>query len=132
MGCLLTMIRPSGWTRRRAAIDPAGSGGGGQRGGGPDAVHPGGALGGDGAGPRSGQGAAGDGVHEVPVQAHGYPGAGVAGADLVLLAVDGDVPVALDLAVDLDRLPGGQRRLAPGGVEDWHRWTRSDLASHLT
>jgi hypothetical protein len=51
-------------------------------------------------------------VHEVPVQAHGYPGAGVAGADLVLLAVDGDVPVALDLAVDLDRLPGGQRRLA--------------------
>jgi hypothetical protein len=36
----------------------------------------------------------------------------VAGVDLVLLAVDGDVPVALDLAVDLDRLPGGQRRLA--------------------
>ena len=29
MNCLLTTIRPSGWTRRRAAIDPAGSGGGG-------------------------------------------------------------------------------------------------------
>ena len=79
------MIRPSGWTRRWAAIDPAGSGGGGS----------------------------GDGVHEVPVEPQGDRGADVGSADLVLLAVEVDVPVALDLAVELDGLPGAQDGL-PG------------------
>ena len=61
----------------RAAIDPAGSGGGGSgEDGGAGAVHPCGTVGGDGAGPGPDQGAVGDGVHEVPVQPHGDGGAG--------------------------------------------------------
>jgi hypothetical protein len=58
-----------------AFVDAAagGDGPGGQRRrgqrrrGGAGAVHPGGALGGDGAGPGAGERAVGDGVHEVPV-----------------------------------------------------------------
>jgi hypothetical protein len=43
-------------------------------------------------------------VDEVPVQPDGHGSSGVAHSDLVLLAVDGDVAVALYLAADLDGL----------------------------
>ena len=48
-------------------------------------------------------------MHEVPVQADGHGSVGVSRAELVLLAVDRDVAVAVDLAVDLDGLPGTSR-----------------------
>jgi hypothetical protein len=89
--------RPGGQRRR------------GQRGGcGTGAVHPGGTVGSERAGPCAGERAVGDGVHEVPVQAHGDGGPGVSHADLVLLPADHHMAVALDLAVDLDGLRGGE------------------------
>ena len=50
--------------------------------------------------------------NEVPVEAHDDLGAGMSRPDLVLLAVEDNMAVAVDLAVDLDCLPGGQGGLA--------------------
>jgi hypothetical protein len=64
-------------------------------------------FGGDGAGPGAGQGAVGDGVHQVPVEPHGDRGSGQACADVVFAAGEEDMSVTLDLAVNFCGLPGG-------------------------
>jgi len=55
----------------------------GRRGHGGGCAEPGGAFGGDRAGPGASQGAVGDGVHQVRVQPHGDCRPGQPGADLV-------------------------------------------------
>lgn len=73
-------------------------------------------LGRNGTGPRSRQGVVGDGVHEVSVETESDRAAGEGESDLVAAAVQGDDPVAMDLAVDLDGFAGGEKgRAAAGG-----------------
>lgn len=67
-------------------------------------------IGSDGAGPGAREGAVGDGVHQVSVEPHGHRRPGQPGADLVLAAADEHVTVAVDLAVNLDGLPGRRHR----------------------
>lgn len=69
-------------------------------------------VGRNGTGPRSHQGVVGDGVHEVSVETEGDRAAGEGESDLVAAASQADDPVAMDLAVELDRgaLRGQDRR----------------------
>jgi hypothetical protein len=54
-------------------------------------------------------------VHEVSVEAEGDRAAGEGESDLVAAAVQGDDPVAMDLAVDLDGFAGGEDGRAAAG-----------------